>query len=598
MKQFRFALCWLTFLWGTACTNEVPIRIDLADYREVYDPSDMTPFIAALLDTIPTQQAVAIHFPKDIYHFHPKLAYGKYHCVTNHDNGYRYFAFPLIGRSGVEIDGGGSEFLFHGKMIPFLIERSERVCLRNFTVDWPTPFVVEGRVVASDAATGAVEIEVPEEFPAVVENGKLIMRGEGWEERNAGENIVFDPITQATAYRSNDYYIPKPDNFDLRVTELAPRHYRLHTRFVRALPPVGSVLTFKGLFTQNRHSPAIHATASSDVLVEDVTIHHAGGMGLIAEKTVNVTVRRMQVVLREDSPRMITTTADATHFCNCRGLVLIEDCRFENMLDDATNVHGSYVRVAEVSASDELLVRINHPQQAGYEFASAGDVLSVVDGETLLPKGVLHVVAAEMLNAHYTRLRLEEQVAEAVAVGDGLENVSWYPELIFRNNVVRNNRARSILVSTPRKVLIEGNIFSSMMAGILFEGDMDHWYESGAVHDVTIRNNTFLDGAYGGGDYPTIHINPHQKRMEEGRYYERNITIEQNRFCTFNEQLLKAQSVDGLIFRNNRIEQSTTYPPYNNLPTVSVSHARGVVIRENDYRKSGEMQVVLDNVEP
>ena len=84
----------------------------------------------------------------------------------------------------------------------------------------------------------------------------------------AGENIVFDPRTMATAYRSDDYYIPKPDNFDIRVTPTAPGRYELHTRFVRALPPVGTILTFKGVFTQNRHSPAIHATASSGVLVE------------------------------------------------------------------------------------------------------------------------------------------------------------------------------------------------------------------------------------------------------------------------------------------------------------------------------------------
>ena len=122
--------------------------------------------------------------------------------------------------------------------------------------------------------------------------GKLIMRAEGWEERIPGENIVFDPRTMATAYRSDDYYIPKPDNFDIRVTPTAPGRYELHTRFVRALPPVGTILTFKGVFTQNRHSPAIHATASSGVLVEDVTIHHCGGMGLIAEKADNVTVRR------------------------------------------------------------------------------------------------------------------------------------------------------------------------------------------------------------------------------------------------------------------------------------------------------------------
>ncbi|WP_289303477.1 right-handed parallel beta-helix repeat-containing protein, partial [Alistipes finegoldii] len=412
--------------------------IDIADYKGRYDTRDMTPFVYTLLESLPADKPVKLVFPQGTYHFRPEFAAGKYHCITNHDNGYRHFAFPLTGRRNIEIDGGGAEFIFHGRIIPFLIEDSHGVTLRNFTVDWEVPFTLEAKVTAADAETQRIEIEIPDEFGHAVENGKLIMRAEGWEERIPGENIVFDPGTMATAYRSDDYYIPKPDNFDIRVTPTAPGRYELHTRFVRALPPVGTILTFKGVFTQNRHSPAIHATASSGVLVEDVTIHHCSGMGLIAEKTDNVTVRRLQVVLRKGSPRMITTTADATHFCNCRGTVLIEECVFENMLDDATNVHGSYVRVTGITAPDQVIARINHPQQAGYEFAGKGDEIDVVDAETLLTKHTLRVKKSERINAHYIRLTFTAPVEGRLTVGDGLENMSWYPELIFRNNVVRN----------------------------------------------------------------------------------------------------------------------------------------------------------------
>ena len=566
--------------------------IDIADYKGRYDTQDMTPFVYTLLESIPADKPVKLVFPEGTYHFRPEFAAGKYHCITNHDNGYRHFAFPLTGRRNIEIDGGGSEFIFHGRIIPFLIEDSHGVTLRNFTVDWEVPFTLEAKVTTADAETQRVEIEIPDEFGHAVENGKLIMRAEGWEERIPGENIVFDPRTMATDYRSDDYYIPKPDNFDIRVTPTAPGRYELHTRFVRALPPVGTILTFKGVFTQNRHSPAIHATASSGVLVEDVTIHHCGGMGLIAEKADNVTVRRLQVVLRKGSPRMITTTADATHFCNCRGTVLIEECVFENMLDDATNVHGSYVRVTGITAPDQVIARINHPQQAGYEFAGKGDEIDVVDAETLLAKHTLRVKKSERINAHYIRLTFTAPVEGRLTVGDGLENMSWYPELIFRNNVVRNNRARSILVSTPRKVVVEGNTFSSMMSAILFEGDMDHWYESGAVRDVTIRNNRFLDGTYGGADFPTIFINPHQKKEVPGHPYERNITIEGNLFRTFNEQLLRAKSVGGLIFRDNTIELSEKYKPYNDLPTIDIRSSQQVVIKNNRYKKPGKISIV------
>lgn len=272
--------------------------------------------------------------------------------------------------------------------------------------------------------------------------------------------------------------------------------------------------------------------------------------------------------------------------------VLIEECVFENMLDDATNVHGSYVRVTGITAPDQVIARINHPQQAGYEFAGKGDEIDVVDAETLLAKHTLRVKKSERINAHYIRLTFTAPVEGRLTVGDGLENMSWYPELIFRNNVVRNNRARSILVSTPRKVVVEGNTFSSMMSAILFEGDMDHWYESGAVRDVTIRNNRFLDGTYGGADFPTIFINPHQKKEVPGHPYERNITIEGNLFRTFNEQLLRAKSVGGLIFRDNTIELSEKYKPYNDLPTIDIRSSQQVVIENNRYKKPGKISIV------
>ena len=98
--------------------------IDIADYKGRYDTQDMTPFVYTLLESIPADKPVKLVFPEGTYHFRPEFAAGKYHCITNHDNGYRHFAFPLTGRRNIEIDGGGSEFIFHGRIIPFLIEDS------------------------------------------------------------------------------------------------------------------------------------------------------------------------------------------------------------------------------------------------------------------------------------------------------------------------------------------------------------------------------------------------------------------------------------------------------------------------------------------
>ena len=40
---------------------------------------------------------------------------------------------------GVTIDGSGSEFVFHGRMQPFTVERSARVTIENVTIDWDLP---------------------------------------------------------------------------------------------------------------------------------------------------------------------------------------------------------------------------------------------------------------------------------------------------------------------------------------------------------------------------------------------------------------------------------------------------------------------------
>ncbi len=125
--------------------------IDIADYKGRYDTRDMTPFVYTLLESLPADKPVKLVFPQGTYHFRPEFAAGKYHCITNHDNGYRHFAFPLTGRRNIEIDGGGAEFIFHGRIIPFLIEDSHGVTLRNFTVDWEVPFTLEAKVTAADA---------------------------------------------------------------------------------------------------------------------------------------------------------------------------------------------------------------------------------------------------------------------------------------------------------------------------------------------------------------------------------------------------------------------------------------------------------------
>jgi hypothetical protein len=145
--------------------------------------------------------------------------------------------------------------------------------------------------------------------------------------------------------------------------------------------------------------------------------------------------------------------------------------------------------------------------------------------------------------------------------------MEWTPEVFFAHNTVRNNRARGALFSTPKKTIVEDNLFDHTSgAAILLCGDCNGWYETGACHDVVIRNNKFINSLTNMFQFTNavISIYPEIPDLEhQQKYFHSGIVIEDNLFETFDQPILYAKSVDGLIFRHNTIKQNTEYPAFH-----------------------------------
>ena len=589
----HLVLSGMLFLYAAICGHAaVTVYVDDVAPENC---RDYTPVVQDILDSHP-EGNVRIVFSGREYHFHRTYAKGRYHEITNHDNGYKYFAFMLENMKNVEIDGNGAEFIFHGVMTPVLIENSENITIRNLAIDWEEPFFIQGTVIRSYPEEKAADIEFTGFSRIQPEGNRLNIVSNDNEMYFLGESMVFDPATGAVAYNAHASTIGGTRGRTAECVRISGNTYRVKAEFAKKPAGEGLVYVFKGPNGSNRLAPAIHAKSSSDISMEDVTIHHAGGMGFIAEKSEDIHLDNVDVRLRDGTDRMVTTTADATHFCNCRGKVIIENCLFENMLDDAANVHGTYLKVDRILSGNKVLAKLNHRQQFGYDFADAGDRIRIVDAVSILPKAEVSVTSYRQINEVYAEISFSDDIKDDIAVGDGLENISWYPELYFRNNIVRNNRARSILVSTGNKAVIEGNTFSSMMTSILFEGDLNHWHESGAVNSVIIRNNKFLDCCYGGNNAFVIWINPRVSKMPEDKYFEKNITIEDNIFNSFDRPVVYAKSVDGLIFRNNSITPSGTYPQLRpDMPEFDIEHCRNIIFSGNRYNGDSQAEIKIDS---
>lgn len=569
-----FALC--TVVLSSCCQRVIVVDYDAS-------VKDYTPVVKEILEAN-AKGNFTLRFSRGEFNFYPEQAARRYLAISNNDNGDKSIVFTVAGMKSVNIVGDSSQFMFHGGLVPFSIIDSEGVNISGISIDYDFPFVFEGRVVSNDLKTKSFVVSVHKDNIYEIRDSMLYFKGYDWES-GLGENIVFNPETRSPYYATELYEHPYHNGL-MKARKVGEDLVELYGCLARQMPPVNSVYTDKGAHGTNRRYPAFSVQNSSAVTLSDVRVYHSGAMALIAENVENVSLERFDVAVREGTSRMISASADATHFINCRGVVSMNNCRFESMLDDATNIHGTYMKVDSLIDSRTFKCSFGHYQQEGSAFAAVGDTLTFVDRANMMNIGrgrVESVVVNAENNYHITTsFDLTGVQAKSMAV----DNVSRATSVIIRNCIVRYNRARSFLLSTPGDVLVEGCAFSSMMAGIRICGDANYWFEAGPTQSITIRDNRFTDLGIGSfSPQAILQIDPviPKERRGDG-YYHRKIVFEGNLIETFDSQVIYALSVDSLIIRNNTFVDTKSYKQrYPGLSVIDVQHCGNVCIENNDF---------------
>ena len=294
----------------------------------------------------------------------------------------------------------------------------------------------------------------------------------------------------------------------------------------------------------------------------------------------------------EAEGRVFSLIADASHFNCCKGTIIVQNCSHVGQGDDFINVHGRNARIDEIIDSRTVKVRSEAAMM------QPGDTVWVVDRVTAQRGQTLIVAESGADNI----LSFTSDLPEGTEVYDVIENKTWTAGLIMRNSRIEKcNRARGMLVTTPKEVIIENNYFHSAGTAILIEGDTDVWFESGACANVEIRNNVFDNCLTSGntigdrwqmgdgvmrwqwGD-AIITITPsHRPKDSDSPAYHKNIKISDNEFRVFDVPLVRACSVDGLTFKDNRIIKTYDYEPYTYYKDSFVLEGcRNVIIKGND----------------
>ena len=517
-------------------------------------------------------EKVILRFPEGRYEFHEKGAAVREYYISNHDQtNPKKVGIALEDMKNLTLDGQGSEFVFHGRMLPVSLLRSENCLLKNFSIDFENPHIAQVKIVENDPQDGIVFEPAPWVDYRIAKDSIFEAYGEGWTMRHSW-GIGFDGDTKHLVYNTSDIGCPTKG-----ASEVAPR--RIHApgwKDARLVP--GTVVAMRGW---GRPTPGIFLSHDVNTTIENVKVHYAEGMGLLAQLCENITLEKFGVCLKGDAdPRYFTTQADATHFSGCKGKIVSCNGLYEGMMDDAINVHGTYLKVVKRVDDRTLVGRYMHGQSWGFEWGCPGDEVQFIRSNTMELVGKQNKIISirpydkeQTEGAREFLITFQEPVDQVIneQSGFGIENLTWTPEVLFSGNVIRNNRARGSLFSTPRKTIVENNLFDHTSgAAILLCGDCNGWFETGACRHVIIRKNRFVNALTNLFQFTNavISIYPEIPDLKGQQQYfhggpEGGIVIEDNEFETFDAPILYAKSVDGLVFRNNTIKLNTEYKPFH-----------------------------------
>lgn len=517
-------------------------------------------------------EKVILRFPEGRYEFHEKGAAVREYYISNHDQtNPKKVGIALEDMKNLTLDGQGSEFVFHGRMLPVSLLRSENCLLKNFSIDFENPHIAQVKIVENDPQDGIVFEPAPWVDYRIAKDSIFEAYGEGWTMRHSW-GIAFDGDTKHLVYNTSDIGCPTKG-----ASEVAPR--RIHApgwKDARLVP--GTVVAMRGW---GRPTPGIFLSHDVNTTIENVKVHYAEGMGLLAQLCENITLEKFGVCLKGDAdPRYFTTQADASHFSGCKGKIVSCNGLYEGMMDDAINVHGTYLKVVKRVDDRTLVGRYMHGQSWGFEWGCPGDEVQFIRSNTMELVGKQNKIISirpydkeQTEGAREFLITFQEPVDQVIneQSGFGIENLTWTPEVLFSGNVIRNNRARGSLFSTPRKTIVENNLFDHTSgAAILLCGDCNGWFETGACRHVIIRKNRFVNALTNLFQFTNavISIYPEIPDLKGQQQYfhggpEGGIVIEDNEFETFDAPILYAKSVDGLVFRNNTIKLNTEYKPFH-----------------------------------
>lgn len=507
---------------------------------------------------------VVIQLEQGDYHLYRKSSSKQVYFISNtaskeeNPDPTKHIGFWIKDMKNLVIDGGGAHLITHGEMTSFVIDQSENITLRNFTLKAADPSVTEMEVIDTMTCTATFKIHPNDRYEIVDKQIKWL--GTEWS-FTGGIAQTFDLYTNITN-RCN-----LPTDHAISLTDIG--NHQIHVIYDRekTLYP-GEIFQMRDAI-RDEACGFIHL--SKNIALEHLNLHFLGNFGIVDQYSENLTYKYLNFEPEYGSNRTCAGFADFVQMSGCKGKIRIIHSRFEGAQDDPVNIHGTHLKVIAYEPGNKISVRFMHPQSYGFKAFFPGDEIEFTDAHSLQCLHKASIRKVERINDYDCKLTLDSSIPSALQQQEVVvENITWTPEVEIRHNYFARTPTRGILVTTRRKVVIENNVFyRTPMSAIAVSDDARSWYESGPVHDLTIRNNHFIECGS-----PVISIAP-ENDYPNGTVHK-GIRIEKNRFTLKDKLAIYARWTDNIRISGNYFEGVS---PISTKESVLLEHCTNV---END----------------
>ncbi len=587
MNHFNHIMkAFITFLFVASVTLLPAETISVEDFGvKPHSFKDAVEGVKQAIEACKKHPDAKLVFPEGRYDFWPDKAEKREYYVSNTTtetecpSKIKHIGLLFENMKNLTVEGNGSLFVFHGKMVTWALDHCENIRLQNFTVDFerPTMSEITFREVTPNVIVGDVH---PDSRYAIMDN-KLLWYGDQW---LANENNYFSILTDIVA--GTELYSSFSPLNESKVTELKPFQLKFEGNFRDINYQAGKTLTIRDHI---RDHVGAFINLSKNIQLDHITMHYMHGLGIVSQFSENLTYTAINIT--PSRKRTIAGFADGMHFSGCKGHIKVENCNFKGLHDDPMNIHGTFLQIKEIQSPTRLIVRFMHGQTYGFPAFFENDTVAFIYSKAVQTKGKAIVKKVVLLSEREIEIELSHPVPSGIHTGDCLENLTWTPSLEVRNCRFEMTNTRGLLITTPKKVVVENNYFyRTGMYAIQIACDAGSWYESGEVRDVLIQNNIFEECGYNrvSGDSYTIAINPENHEVVKKHWVHRNVRINGNTFKVFDDLVLKAKSTDSLLFENNIVEHSNWVTPLeksdnkeSNFPAFQLENCTNVILKNN-----------------